>query len=99
MIEGLGTGIRASYRNSRVLFTNTAWLWIGVAAFELLQHGVEWNLGIFTPDGDIETTMESRAFWIAAYAKTGAVLVCAYLVPRYISPLTRLPSVPLPFWR
>lgn len=84
MIDGLGAGIRASYRTSWDLVRSAAWLWVGVAAFELLQHGVEWNLGIYAPGGDIEAAAESRAFWVAAYAKAAAVAVCAYLVPRYL---------------
>ena len=84
MIDGLGAGIRASYSTSWDLVRSAAWLWVGVAAFELLQHGVEWNLGIYVPDGDIEAATESRAFWVAAYAKVAAVAVCAYLVPRYL---------------
>ena len=83
-IEGLGTAIGASYRTSWDLVKSAAWLWAGVAAFELLQHGVEWNLGIYAPDGHIEAATESRAFWIAAYAKVAAVAACSYLVPRYL---------------
>ncbi len=75
MIKGLGTGIRASYGTSLILFRGAVGLWIGAAALEFLQHGVEWNLGIFAPDGNFESAMESPGFWIAGYAKVGAVMV------------------------
>ena len=84
MISGLGSAIGASYRTGLGLFASATGLWIGVAALEALQHGVEWHLGMFASDGNIEAALDSHAYRSAGYAKVAAVMVCGYLVSRYL---------------
>ena len=84
MISGLGSAIGASYRTGLGLFASATGLWIGVAALEALQHGVEWHLGMFASDGNIEAAVESHAYHSVGYTKVAAVTVCCYLVSRYL---------------
>ncbi len=84
MISGLGTAIGESYRTSIALFASATGLWIGVAALEALQHGVEWHLGMFASDDNIEAAVESPAYHSVGYMKVAAVTVCCYLVSRYL---------------
>ena len=84
MISGLGTAIRETYRTSFVLFGTAVALWIGAAAVELVQHVVEWELGMFAADASLEAALESDAYRAAGWAKVAAVTLCSWLVPRYL---------------
>ena len=57
---------------------------MGAALLELVQHAVEWNLGMFTPGDGIDAGSELRIWMGFGVAKGAGVLVCAYLVPRYL---------------
>ncbi len=84
MINGLGGAIASSYRVAGGLFATALALWIGVALIELLQHAVEWRLGMFTPGDGIQAGTESRIRAGFGLTKVAAVMVCTYLVPRYL---------------
>ena len=84
MISGLGTAIRDTYRVSFVLFGTAVALWIGAAAVELVQHAVEWELGLFAADASVEAVVESDAHQVAGWTKVAAVTLCSWLVPRYL---------------
>ena len=84
MISGLGAAIRDTYRTSVVLFGTAVGLWIGVAAVELAQHAVEWELGMFAADASIEAAVESDTYHAAGWAKVAAVTLCSWLIPRYL---------------
>lgn len=83
-IEGLATAFRDTYRASFVLFGAAVGLWVGAAVAELVQHAVEWELGLFAADASIETALESDTYHAAAWAKLAAVTLCGWLVPRYL---------------
>ena len=55
-----------------------------MALLELLQHAVEWHLGMFTPGDGIQAGTESRIRMGFGLGKVAAVMVCTYLVPRYL---------------
>ena len=84
LISGLGAAIRDTYRTSFVLFGTAVGLWIGAAAAELVQHAVEWELGVFAADANIEAAMESDAYHAVGWAKVAAITLCGWLVPRYL---------------
>ena len=84
VIKGLGGAIVSSYRVACALFMTASTLWIGVALLELLQHAVEWYLGMFTLGDGIEAGSESRIRMGFGLAKVAAVLACTYLVPRFL---------------
>ena len=84
MIKGLGGAIVSSYRVACGLFATASLLWIGVALLELLQHAVEWHLGMFAVGDGIEAGTESRIRMGFGLAKGAAVMACTYLVPRYL---------------
>lgn len=83
-IEGLATAFRDTYRTSFVLFGTAVGLWAGAAAVELVQHAVEWELGLFAADASIEAALESNTYHAAAWAKVAAVTLGGWLVPRYL---------------
>ena len=84
MLQGLAGAIASSYRVAGGLFATALALWIGVALIELLQHAVEWRLGMFTPGDGIQEGTESRIRAGFGLPKVAAVAVCIYLVPRYL---------------
>ncbi len=84
MISGLATAIRDSYRTGFALFWTAVGLWIGAAALEMVQHAVEWELGMFAADASPEMVVESPVYHAAGIAKVAAVTVCSWLVPRYL---------------
>lgn len=84
LIGGLGVAFRDTYRTSFTLFGTAVGLWIGAAAAELVQHAVEWELGVFAADADIEAAVESDVYHAAGWAKVAAVTLCGWLVPRYL---------------
>ena len=86
MIRELGNAIGGAYRLAFGLFTTAAaaGLWMGAGLLELLQHAAEWQLGMFTRGDGIEAGSESRIRMYFGVAKFAGVLVCTYLVPRYL---------------
>ena len=86
MIRELGSAIGGTYCLVFGLFTTAAaaGLWMGAALLELLQHAAEWQLGMFTRGDGIEAGSESRIRMYFGVAKVAGVLVCTYLVPRYL---------------
>ena len=84
MIRELASAIKVSYRMAFNLFVGATWLWLGAAFFEMLQHAVEWQLGMFTPGDGIDPDSEFETRMVFGYLKVAAVLVCAYLVPRFL---------------
>ena len=84
VIKGLGGAIVSSYRVACVLFMTASMLWIAVALLELLQHAVEWHLGMFAVGDGIEAGSEFRIRMGFGLAKVAAVMACTYLVPRYL---------------
>ena len=84
MIKGLGGAIAGSYRVAWELFATASALWIGVALLELLQHAVEWHLGMFVVGDGIEAGSESRIRMGFGLTKVAAAAACTYLVPRFL---------------
>ena len=84
MIRELASAIAASYRLAFSLFAGAVGLWLGAALFELLQHAVEWELGMFTRGDGIEAGFETQTRMTFGYLKAAALVVCFYLVPRFI---------------
>lgn len=70
-IEGLGIAIRDGYGTGFVLFM-AAGLWRGAAALELVQHGVEWNLGMFEAHADLQLVAGTNTSALAFSAALGA---------------------------
>ena len=66
------------------LFAGAVGLWLAAALFELLQHAVEWELGMFTRGDGIEAGFETQTRMTFGYLKAGAMVVCFYLVPRFM---------------
>ena len=73
-----------SYRSGGVLFVTAPALWIAAALLELLQHAVEWHLGMFTLGDGIDAGSEHRIRMGFGMAKAAAILACTYLVPRFL---------------
>ena len=84
MIAELGSAISSTYHVAFALFMTASGLWMGVALLELRQHAAEWNLGMFTRGDSIEAGSESSIWMGFEYAKVTGVMVCAYLVPRFL---------------
>ena len=84
MIRELASAINVSYRTAFSLFVGVAWLWLAAAFFELVQHAVEWQLGMFTPGDGIDPGSEFQTRMAFGYLKAASVLICAYLVPRFL---------------
>lgn len=84
LLSGLGAAIRDTFRTSFVLFGTAVGLWVGAAALELMQHAVEWELGLFDADASIEAAVASGTFHAAGWAKVAAVVLFTWLVPRYL---------------
>ena len=84
MIRELASAIAASYRLAFSLFAGAVGLWLAAALFELLQHAVEWELGMFTHGDGIEAGFETQTRMTFGYLKAGALVVCLYLVPRFM---------------
>ena len=84
MIRELANAINVCYRMAFSLFVGAVWLWLGVAFFELLQHAVEWHFGMFTIGDGIDPDSELKTRMVFGYLKIAALLVCAYLVPRFL---------------
>ena len=84
MLRELGSATAFSYRMAGSLFVGAVSLWAGVAFFELTQHAVEWRLGMFTDGDRIEPGFELQTRMGFEILKVAAVLVCAYLVPRFL---------------
>ena len=84
MIRELAAAIGVAYAEAFRLIIGAAGLWLGVAMIELLQHGAEWKLGMFTRGDGIEPGFEAQLRAGLGIFKGVALLVCAYLVPRFL---------------
>lgn len=84
LIRELTAAIGVAYAEAFRLIFGAAGLWLGVAMIELLQHLVEWKLGMFTRGDGIEPGFEAQMRAGFGYFKVVALFVCSYLVPRFL---------------
>ena len=82
-MKDLVVAIGMGYRASTQLFFGALALWLVPAIFELLQHVVEWKLGMFSVGDRVEPGFETHMRMGFGYMKVGAIALCVYFVPRF----------------